>query len=35
MKLCKNMDEFREKFAQVFKKSPTHLPFGDLWGSAA
>lgn len=27
----KNMDEFREKFAQVFKKAPTRLPFDDLW----
>jgi hypothetical protein len=30
--LCGNMQEFREKFARVFKKSPTRLPFDDLWG---
>jgi hypothetical protein len=27
MKLCNNMDEFREKFARVFKKSPLQLSF--------
>jgi hypothetical protein len=32
MKLCSNMDEFRDKFAQVFRKVPTKLPFDDLWG---
>jgi hypothetical protein len=32
MKLCDNMHDFREKFARVFKKSPTKLPFDDLWG---
>jgi P63C domain len=31
MKLCTNMDEFREKFATVFKRAPTKLPFEDLW----
>jgi hypothetical protein len=35
MKLCKNMDEFREKFSQVFKRAPTKLPFDDLWGGTA
>jgi hypothetical protein len=35
MKLCKNMDEFRDKFSQVFKRAPTKLPFDDLWGFAA
>lgn len=35
MQLCENMDEFREKFAKVFKKSPTKLPFDDLWGSVS
>lgn len=33
MKLCNNMDEFRETFAKVFKRAPTKLPFDDLWGS--
>ena len=30
MKLCDNMDDFREKFARVFKKSPLQLSFDDL-----
>jgi hypothetical protein len=30
MKLCKNMDEFREKFAFVFKKSPLQSTFDDI-----
>ena len=33
MKLCKDMDDFRAKFAQVFKRAPTKVPFDDLWGS--
>jgi hypothetical protein len=32
MKLCDDMSDFREKFSRVFKKSPTKLPFDDLWG---
>jgi hypothetical protein len=35
MKLCDNMQDFRDKFARVFKKSPTKLPFDDLWGHIA
>jgi hypothetical protein len=27
MKLCDNMDDFREKFARVFKKSQQQLTF--------
>jgi hypothetical protein len=30
MKLCENMDEFRAKFARVFKKSPLQLGFDDI-----
>lgn len=30
MKLCDDMDDFREKFAKVFKKSPLQLSFDDL-----
>jgi hypothetical protein len=30
MKLCSNMDEFREKFARVFKKSPARLSLFDF-----
>ena len=30
MKLCKDMDEFREKFAYVFKKSPIQLSLFDF-----
>jgi hypothetical protein len=30
MKLCNNMDEFREKFARVFKKSPAQLSLFDF-----
>jgi hypothetical protein len=33
MKLCNNMDEFRDKFSQVFKRAPTKVPFDDLWGA--
>lgn len=34
MKLCKNMDEFRQKFAHVFKKSPLQTSFDDIkWGA--
>ena len=33
MKLCSDMDEFREKFAKVFKRAPTKVPFDDLWGA--
>jgi hypothetical protein len=32
MKLCDNMDDFRDRFSQVFKRAPTRLPFDDLWG---
>ena len=31
MKLCDDMNDFRDKFSRVFKKSPTKLPFDDLW----
>jgi hypothetical protein len=30
MKLCDDMDDFREKFARVFRKSPLQLSFDDL-----
>ncbi len=30
MKLCEDMDDFREKFAKVFKKTPLQLSFDDL-----
>ena len=30
MKLCKDMDDFREKFARVFNKSPTQLSLFDF-----
>ena len=30
VKLCNNMDEFREKFARVFKKSPAQLSLFDF-----
>lgn len=30
MKFCVSMDDFREKFATVFKKSPMQLSFDDL-----
>lgn len=30
MKLCDDMDEFREKFARVFRKTPLQLSFDDL-----
>ncbi len=30
MKLCNNMDDFREKFARVFKKSPAQLSLFDF-----
>lgn len=30
MKLCDDMDDFREKFARVFKKTPLQLSFDDL-----
>ncbi len=33
MKLCNNMDDFRDKFARVFKKSPLQMKFDDIgWG---
>jgi hypothetical protein len=33
MKLCNNMDDFREKFAKVFKKTPLQMSFDDIgWG---
>jgi P63C domain len=35
MKLCNQMDDFREKFARVFKKSPVQLSFADFdWNIA-
>jgi hypothetical protein len=30
MKLCNNMNDFREKFARVFKKSPAQLSLFDF-----
>jgi hypothetical protein len=30
MKLCENMDEFRAKFARVFKKTPLQVSFDDI-----
>jgi hypothetical protein len=30
IKLCNNMDDFREKFARVFKKSPVQLSLFDF-----
>lgn len=30
MQLCENMDDFRKKFAHVFKKTPLQLEFADL-----
>lgn len=34
MKLCDNMDEFRSKFARVFKKASLQLSFDDVnWGA--
>jgi hypothetical protein len=30
MKLCNNMDDFKEKFARVFKKSPRQLSLFDF-----
>ena len=30
MKLCNNMDEFREKLARLFKKAPAQLSLFDL-----
>ena len=30
MKLCHDMDDFRSKFAKVFKKAPLQLTFADL-----
>lgn len=36
MKLCENMDEFRQKFARVFKKTPIQISFDDIgWGESA
>jgi hypothetical protein len=36
MKLCDDMDDFRKKFARVFKNTPIQLGFDDIgWGSAA
>jgi P63C domain len=33
MKLCENMNEFRQKFDRVFKKSPIQISFDDIgWG---
>jgi hypothetical protein len=30
MKLCDNMEEFRQKFARVFKRTPLQLGFADV-----
>lgn len=30
MKLCNDMNEFREKFAKAFKKTPLQMSFADL-----
>lgn len=30
MKLCENMDEFRAKYARVFKKSPLQISFDEI-----
>lgn len=33
MKLCNGMDDFRQKFAKVFRKSPIQISFDDIaWG---
>jgi hypothetical protein len=33
MKLCEDMDDFKAKFAKVFKKSPLQMTFEDInWG---
>jgi hypothetical protein len=35
MKLCDNMDEFKQKFARVFKKASAQMSFDDIrWGAA-
>jgi hypothetical protein len=31
MKLCDTMEDFRIKFARVFKKSPLQMSFETLW----
>lgn len=33
MKLCDNMEEFKSKFARVFKKTPSQLAFDELWSA--
>jgi hypothetical protein len=35
MKLCENMDEFRAKFARVFKKTPLQVSFDEINWTAA
>jgi hypothetical protein len=36
MKLCNDMDDFRKKFARVFKNAPIQLGFDDIgWGATA
>lgn len=36
MKLCESMEEFRVKFAKVFRKSPLQMSFSDIeWGQPA
>jgi len=35
MKLCENMDEFRAKFARVFKKTPLQATFDEINWTAA
>lgn len=36
MKLCEDMNEFRQKFARVFKKTPLQISFNDInWGQDA
>jgi len=36
MKLCSNMDDFRQKFARVFDKTPLQTSFDDInWDGGA
>ena len=35
MKLCENMDDFRAKFAWVFKKRPLQVSFDEInWNAS-
>jgi ribosomal protein L17 len=34
MKLCENMEEFRAKFARVFKKTPLQVSFDEIGWTA-